>query len=322
MSESTNDTGAYYAAGHPWWRSGRRSGALVVKGRPKYKSISDWRAVKAARGNPGPRPLGVSTGASLDPTARLMADIAAGGPKPVAIAPSQLAQKSGGRAATRGDARRTVLEDAGIKAKPWVQHGLAPRKSVEHASSTSCSRGSASGQRRGRRQRASSRSSSAANSPWPRSPRPMKLPRVCGASGDSGRSRCHRRRAPRVSIGIRRRLRGVLPRKASRAVSGDAFPLTRFPNQPEPRSPGVGGTNSGGEPARDAWRKRHKGAPRASRWGRIVRLTGEGDSQSLEGRDARCTRDPLASWCASVVGAEGCFGSRACSSSLALSRSF
>ena len=76
------------------------------------------------------------------------------------------------------------------------------------------------------------------------------------------------RERPRVSVGIRRRLKTLLP-QGSRAVSPDPFPLTRFPNQPESRSPACAGAKTV-----NVTRARRRGRNHASRraprgsWGR------------------------------------------------------
>ena len=65
-----------------------------------------------------------------------------------------------------------------------VAHWPTPKNSGEHASSTGCSRGSASGQGagEGEARRAAARSARVHRLC---SPRPMTLPRVCGARGET-----------------------------------------------------------------------------------------------------------------------------------------
>jgi hypothetical protein len=89
----------------------------VKKASPRYQNIRDWEAVRASGVDPGPRAPSFSTGASLDPTERLLGEIAAGQPKVVPISDSQI------EASAARDRRRKankVLEDAGVRPTPWV----------------------------------------------------------------------------------------------------------------------------------------------------------------------------------------------------------
>ena len=64
-----------------------------------------------------PRPLGVGGGSELDPTERLLAEVASGGPKQVAISDSQLQKKATDERRRKADA---VLEKHGLRPRPWV----------------------------------------------------------------------------------------------------------------------------------------------------------------------------------------------------------
>ena len=80
----------------------------------KFLDLEDWKAVKAAGGDPGKRPPSGARDREIDPAQRLLADST---PKVVPITPSQL--EAGAAARRRRNADR-LLEKYGLKPRRWV----------------------------------------------------------------------------------------------------------------------------------------------------------------------------------------------------------